>query len=292
MFEPAFLCELQCESTTFGAGDFREQQCHYCRDSNPSPAPTWTHPSASAWTKQEQDSAYLAKGTRRVCQTGKEAQGTVVCLQFAHQLIGHCQGYCWKLSRNELQGLAVVAVSWPHSQPWSFTALQHKQQVCAPHRSFLRKSPDYSDNCKTLLKMRMCSGVSENNDSKTLPTLSVYRVIIITGMMSWWVAHIDSLPGYGSADLDTRIINLCTRLTGYALELCSRCCKCYLWKRGAMTDKNLLISMFEEHLISQEWKKPNKKLVANMENIQLKEFSPCTTISIFIEEQTDSLPCA
>lgn len=59
-----------------------------------------------------------------------------------------------------------------------------------------------------------------------------------------------------------------------------------------MTYKYLLTSMFEEHLISQEWKKTNKKLVANMENIQLKEFSPCTAISIFVEEQTDSLPCA
>lgn len=72
--------------------------------------------------------------------------------------------------------------------------------------------------------MRMCSGVSENNDSKTLPTLLVYRVIIITGMTSWWVAHTDSLPGYGSADLDTRIINLCTRLTEYAADTVNAIC--------------------------------------------------------------------
>lgn len=49
--------------------------------------------------------------TRRVCQTGKEAQGTVMQLEFAQQLLGHCQGYCWKLCRNELQGFPVVVLS-------------------------------------------------------------------------------------------------------------------------------------------------------------------------------------
>lgn len=39
-------------------------------------------------------------------------------------------------------------------------------------------------------------------------------------------------------------------------------------------------------------KKTNKQVVENMENIQLKEFSSSITISIFIEEQTDSWPCA
>lgn len=197
--------------------------------------------------------------TRRVCQTGKEAQGTVMWLEFAQQLLGHCQGYCWKLCRNELQGFAVVVLSWPHScshgasQPCSTNSLQGCF-VLLPD-PFSGKSPDYSNNCKTRLKMRMCSGVSENNNSKTLPTLLVYRVIIITGMTSWWVAHIDSLPGCGSADPGTSVINLSTRLTEYALELCSSYCKSCLWKRGAMMDKYLLISMFEEYLISQGLKK-------------------------------------
>ena len=40
--------------------------------------------------------------------------------------------------------------------------------------------------------------------------------------------------------------------------------------------------MSEKHLISQGEKK--SKPLANMVNIQLKRFDPCTTISIFKEE--------
>lgn len=56
-----------------------------------------------------------------------------------------------------------------------------------------------------------------------------------------------------------------------------------------MIDKYLLV--FEEHLISQgEKKTPN--LVANTVNIHENRFSPCTSISIFMEEQADACPCA
>lgn len=80
--------------------------------------------------------------------------------------------------------------------------------------------------------MRMCSGVSENNNSITFPTLLVYRVIVITGMTSWSVAHIDSLPCCGSADSDTSAINLSTRLTEVLLSYAAATANAICGKEG------------------------------------------------------------
>lgn len=129
----------------------------------------------------------------------------------AHQLCGHCQGYCRKLSKKELWCFAVVAVSWPKSrshsvsQPCSINSAQGCSVLLRD--SFPGKSADYLINCKTLLKMRMFSGDWENNKIIPFPSLLIYGVLIITGKTSWWVAHIESLPMWASADLDTSITN-------------------------------------------------------------------------------------
>lgn len=47
---------------------------------NLSCTPAWAWQSASAAARKEQDLVYPARGTRRVCQTDKEAQGTEVWL--------------------------------------------------------------------------------------------------------------------------------------------------------------------------------------------------------------------
>lgn len=109
----------------------------------------------------------------------------------------------------------------PHSPPVS--------QPCSKNRaqgwfvllvvSWLGKSVGYLINCKALLKMRMSSGVWENNKIEVFPSLLVYRIIIVTGKTSWWVECIDSIAACWSADIYTCTINLGTRLTQYSLEL-------------------------------------------------------------------------